>query len=139
MKLGVWVVGGLLLGIIIAPFWLEQYRPNPCPTVVVPKVVIPMHVTAYHPYPPSVAVKKVYGYTATKKWVLPGMCAADWRFLPPGSLVKVPGYGLCTIEDSGNEIKGWELDVFFPFYEDAVAWGHPVLPVEVLRWGRPSL
>jgi len=46
--------------------------------------------------------------------------AADWPF---GTRLRIPGYGVATVEDRGGAIKGQRLDVLFQTHEEALAWG----------------
>ena len=104
-------------------------------------VPITMQVTAYCYYPKA-PLKcdhkpgKHKGVTATGKKVKLGMCAADWAYLPPGSIVLIPGYGLCVIEDRGVDVVGWTVDVFLGSPKEAKEWGRQTLDVTLLQWGR---
>jgi 3D (Asp-Asp-Asp) domain-containing protein len=79
------------------------------------------------------------GITATQSsaWV-PGV-AADFSWLPPGTVVEVPGYGKETIDDTGGKLKRrwWNgtprLDVRFPYHWEARNWGIQYLDVKVWR------
>lgn len=80
-------------------------------------------------------VKAWHGLTATGKKAQVGYCAADWDIIPPGSILYVPGYGRCQIEDRGSEVKGLHLDVFVVGPREAKAWGLKWLTVRLVRWG----
>lgn len=71
------------------------------------------------------------GVTASGKPVRPGMCAADWRVLPRGTAVDVPGYGRAVVEDKGGAIKGRRIDLYFPTHKQALAWGRRCVGVRV--------
>ena len=65
------------------------------------------------------------GITATGKRVRPGMIAADWRRLPPGTRVRLsclPGRTF-VVEDKGGAIKGRRIDVYIPSHRDALKFG----------------
>ena len=63
------------------------------------------------------------GTTASGTRVGPGQIAADWRVLPRGSVWQVDGYGVSTVTDTGGDIKGNRIDVWFFSCTDAWAWG----------------
>ena len=54
------------------------------------------------------------GYTASGTWAGPGTCASDWRVIPRGAYVHVPGIGDCRAWDRGGLINGARLDYWFP-------------------------
>lgn len=64
-----------------------------------------------------------YGKTAIMTVARKGVCAADWTVFPVGSVLDIPDYGLCIVEDKGGAIKGFELDLFFDTYQEAKEWG----------------
>lgn len=41
-----------------------------------------------------------------------GTIAADPRFFPEGTRLFIPGYGIATVEDTGQLIKGNKIDLF---------------------------
>jgi peptidoglycan hydrolase CwlO-like protein len=55
--------------------------------------------------------------------------AVDPRVIPIGSRVYVDGYGYAVAEDTGGDIKGNRIDVFFNSEAEAQNWG--VRPVKV--------
>ncbi len=63
------------------------------------------------------------GATASGAIVAPGQIAADWRVLPRGTRVHVPGYGNAVVTDTGGDIVGNRIDVFYTHCPDAIAWG----------------
>lgn len=79
--------------------------------------------TGYCPGPPCVTGKWADGKTATNVPVRIGICAADWRVFPVGTVFFIPGYGICEVQDSGNAVKGQHLDLYFPTKEEAKQWG----------------
>jgi 3D (Asp-Asp-Asp) domain-containing protein len=82
---------------------------------------------------------KMIGYTADGSYARPGTIAADTSIFPFGTILHVPGYGYGRVEDRGEAIKGYRIDLFFRSHEQAESWGEQVLPVGV--WapsrGRP--
>lgn len=73
------------------------------------------------------------GRTASGVPVHAGSVAADWRVLPPGTRLSIPGYPVIgVVEDTGSAITGTRLDVFFWSCADARAWGVRRLLVTVL-------
>ncbi len=78
---------------------------------------------------------KAVGVTASGTKARPGTIAADTRLLPFGTVLHVPGYGYGRVEDTGGDIQGHRLDVFFKRHSTAEAWGVQRLPVRV--WYAP--
>lgn len=75
------------------------------------------------------------GYTASNVRVKRGICASDWRVFPRGTVLRVPGYGPCRVEDTGNAVRGRHVDLYFHSRREAVQWGRRHLTVEIERWG----
>lgn len=69
------------------------------------------------------------GITATGTKVKKGVCAVDPRFVRMGSILYIPGYGLCRAEDTGGDIKYFRIDAFFPTRDEAFAWGRRTVTV----------
>ena len=63
--------------------------------------------------------------------------AADTSVLPFGTVLSVPGYGRCVVEDRGAAIKGNRLDLFFDGHDKALLWGRRTVLVTVLGKDRP--
>lgn len=100
---------------------------------------IPAIVTAYAPLDPESIEGFDYSgdprYTATGTLVSRGVGAADFRRLPPGTVLDVPGYGLVTIEDTGGAMRANEdiqIDVVFDTRDEALEWGRQDLEVKVV-------
>jgi 3D (Asp-Asp-Asp) domain-containing protein len=100
---------------------------------------IPAIVTAYAPLDPESIEGFDYSgdprYTATGTLVSRGVGAADFRRLPPGTVLDVPGYGLVTIEDTGGAMRANEdiqIDVVFDTRDEAFEWGRQSLEVKVV-------
>ncbi|HID97907.1 MAG TPA: hypothetical protein EYP57_06945, partial [Thermodesulfobacteriaceae bacterium] len=59
-----------------------------------------------------------------------GTIAADTRYYPFGTRMKVPGYGWGVVEDRGSAIKGpGRIDLFFSSHRKALEWGRKRLMV----------
>jgi hypothetical protein len=50
--------------------------------------------------------------------------AADWSVLPRFSEWYVPNYGVARVTDTGGDIKGNRIDVWFWSCDDAWQWGY---------------
>lgn len=61
--------------------------------------------------------------------------AADWDILPKGTVVEVEGYGVYTVEDTGSDIKGYKIDIFFDSHVIAEAFGRKTVAIKVLEQG----
>jgi len=77
--------------------------------------------------------KKV-GVTASGTKAKKGTIAADTRFYPFGTIMDVPGYGMCRVEDRGGAIQGpSRIDLFFRTHQQALQWGRKRVSVHVWR------
>jgi len=77
--------------------------------------------------------KKV-GITASGTKARKGTIAADTRYFPLGTVMKVPGYGYGRVEDRGSAIKGpARIDLFFKTHQQALEWGRQRMRVQVWR------
>ncbi len=76
---------------------------------------------------------KAVGVTASGTQARPGTIAADPTVLPFGTIVYVPGYGWGRVEDTGRDIRGNRIDLFFERHEDAMAWGHRRVRIRVWK------
>ena len=77
---------------------------------------------------------KVVGVTASGTKAKKGTIAADTRFYPFGTVMDVPGYGMCRVEDRGGAIKGpARIDLFFKTHQQALQWGRKRVSVHVWR------
>ena len=68
-----------------------------------------------------------HGTTATGIQTRPGVCATDPRVIPMGTRFTVPGYGACVAADTGGDIKGNWVDVWFNTDAEASRWGSQYL------------
>lgn len=73
------------------------------------------------------------GITAAGTRARHGVIAADWRVLPKGAVLHVPGYGFGRVEDKGGAIRGNRLDLFFSSHAEALRWGRREIRVAVWR------
>lgn len=102
------------------------------PTVPARNYVL-VKITGYSNDPISINVPKWRdGFTATMTKAQVGVCASDWSVFPVGTVIEVPGYGRCRIEDRGGLVTGNHIDLFFNTYKEARAWGVQYAPVEII-------
>jgi 3D (Asp-Asp-Asp) domain-containing protein len=71
------------------------------------------------------------GYTASGLPVGKGVVAVDPTVIPLGTRMFVPGYGPAVAADVGSAIKGLIIDLWFPTYEQAAAWGRRTVTITV--------
>lgn len=63
-----------------------------------------------------------------------GTLAADTRYYPFGTRMKIPGYGWGKVTDRGGAIKGPDrLDLYFESHADALQWGRRRVKVRIER------
>jgi len=65
------------------------------------------------------------------------MIAADWSVLPPGTKVRIEGFGdqVFVVRDKGRLIKGRKIDLYIPHISDKQLgrWGRQKLRIEVIN------
>ena len=89
---------------------------------------------AYVASGPNKGKRKYVGITASGTKARKGTIAADTRYYPYGTVMKVPGYGKGVVEDIGSAIKGPNrIDVYFSTRKKALKWGRQKLTVGVLQ------
>lgn len=94
---------------------------------------IPPFRPVYSSGPLKGTPKKV-GITASGTKAKNGTIAADTRFYSFGTVMKIPGYGMGTVEDRGGKIVGpARIDLFFRTHKQALAWGRRRVRVEIWR------
>jgi 3D (Asp-Asp-Asp) domain-containing protein len=100
---------------------------------------IPAVLTGYAPLDPdSIAGFDYSGdpnITATGTQVRVGVGAADFKKLPAGTVLAVPGYGEVTIEDTGSAMRAYEgvqIDLVFASRAEALRWGRKELDVTIV-------
>lgn len=69
-----------------------------------------------------------------------GDIAADWKFIPAGTVVWIPNFDLtATVRDVGKDIKGRRIDVYVGEGEKALKiakdFGRRRIDIFVLKWG----
>ena len=79
---------------------------------------------AYVASGPHKGKRKIVGLTASGTKAKYGTIAADTRYYPYGTVMKIPGYGKGVVEDIGSAITGPNrLDVYFSTRKKALKWG----------------
>jgi len=87
---------------------------------------------AYVASGPNKGKRKYVGITSSGTKASKGTIAADTRYYPYGTVMKIPGYGKGVVEDTGSAIKGPKrLDVYFSTRKKALKWGRQKLSVGV--------
>ncbi len=61
-----------------------------------------------------------------------GLIAVDPRVIPLGTKVYVEGYGYAVAADTGGDIKGNKVDLFFPTLRQCLDWGRRPVRLHVL-------
>ncbi len=90
-----------------------------------------MRVSAYCPCKKCCG-KWADGYTASGKPAV-GLIVAAPPGMPFGTVLEIPGYGRCRVQDRGGAITGNRLDVLFATHEQAKQWGVQYLMVKVVQ------
>ena len=89
---------------------------------------------AYVASGPNKGARKRVGITSSGTRARKGTIAADIRYYPYGTVIKIPGYGKGVVRDTGGAIKGpHRLDVFFSTRKRALKWGRQWLKVKIKR------
>ncbi len=95
---------------------------------------------ALEPATPYVATAySLRGKTASGRMVSRGLIAADPRFLPLGTRVRLdhPGYsGEYLVADTGGAIRGRRIDIWTPSTGEAMRFGRRTVKLTVLSYGR---
>ncbi len=87
---------------------------------------------AYVARGPNKGKRKIVGLTSSGTKASKGTIAADTRYYPHGTVMKIPGYGKGVVEDTGSAIKGpHRLDVYFSTRKKALKWGRQKLTVKI--------
>ena len=71
------------------------------------------------------------GHTASGLPVGKGIVAVDPTVIPLGTRLYVPGYGPAIAADVGTAIKGAIIDLWFPTYDQAAAWGRKTVTITI--------
>ena len=89
---------------------------------------------AYVASGPNKGKRKIVGLTSSGTKAKYGTIAADTRYYPYGTVMKVPGYGKGVVEDTGGAIKGpRRIDLYFKTRKQALEWGRQKLTVKFKR------
>lgn len=87
---------------------------------------------AYVASGPNKGKRKYVGITSSGTKANKGTIAADTRYYPYGTVMKIPGYGKGVVEDTGSAIQGPNrIDVYFSTRKKALEWGRQKLAVGV--------
>lgn len=73
------------------------------------------------------------GYTASGTRTRYGAIATDPRYIPLGTKMYIPGYGLCVAEDTGGAIKGNIIDLYMLSVAQCYQWGRRNVEVYILE------
>jgi 3D (Asp-Asp-Asp) domain-containing protein len=83
---------------------------------------------------PNKGRRKKVGITSSGTKAKKGTIAADTRYYPYGTVMKIPGYGKGVVEDRGSAIKGpRRIDVYLSSRRKALKWGKQTLTVKVKK------
>ncbi|GMV37301.1 MAG: hypothetical protein AMXMBFR61_18090 [Fimbriimonadales bacterium] len=93
--------------------------------------VLTMNATGYDPGPASCG-KYATGYTATGIKAEYGVVAVDPKVIPLGTRLYVEGYGYAIAADVGAKVDGYDIDLCFPTYRQAKAFGRKKVKVHIL-------
>jgi 3D (Asp-Asp-Asp) domain-containing protein len=74
---------------------------------------------------------KMIGRTASGRMARPGTVAVDPSVFPMGTKFYIPGYGRAIARDTGGEINGRHLDLFFWRHKSGENWGVQTKKVKV--------
>ena len=74
---------------------------------------------------------KIIGQTASARMARPGTVAVDPKLFPRGTKFYIPGYGWGIARDTGGDIKGRHLDLFFWRHQSGNNWGVQFKKVKV--------
>ncbi len=69
------------------------------------------------------------GYTASGLPVGWGIVAVDPAVIPLGTHMMIPGYGEAVAADTGTAIIGARIDLWFPTFAQAAAWGRRTVTI----------
>ncbi len=82
---------------------------------------------------PNKGKVKQVGITSSGKATRNGTIAADLSLYPYGTIMYVPGYGYGVVEDTGKDIKGQHIDLYFNTHREALNWGRATSSVKVWK------
>ena len=83
---------------------------------------------------PNKGKPKKVGITSSGARARKGTIAADTRYYPYGTVMKIPGYGKGVVQDTGAAIQGPNrIDVYFRTRKKALQWGRQRLMIKIKR------
>jgi len=89
---------------------------------------------AYVAKGPNKGKRKKVGITSSGTKAKKGTIAADIKYYPYGTIMKIPGYGKGIVEDIGSAIKGANrLDIYMSSRKKALKWGRKTLKVKIRK------
>jgi peptidoglycan DL-endopeptidase CwlO len=71
----------------------------------------------------------IHGHTATGAPTGWGVVAVDPSVIPLGTGMTIPGYGSGVAADTGSAIQGATIDLWFPTFAQARAWGRRTVSI----------
>lgn len=80
---------------------------------------------------PNRGQPKAVGVTASGARARRGSVAADASRYPFGALMEIEGYGIGRVEDTGRDITGDRLDLYFETHREALQWGRRTRKVRI--------
>jgi 3D (Asp-Asp-Asp) domain-containing protein len=115
---------------------VDEAPTNTAVSIRSPKAEEPQVLVAASPY--VATAYSLRGRTASGRLVSRGLIAADPRFLPLGSRVRLehPGYsGEYLVADTGGAIRGRRIDIWTPSSGEAMRFGRRTVKLTVLSYG----
>lgn len=114
---------------------LPRYNAVTSDTLAV-RGVLNVEATGYEAGPRSTGKRPGdpwYGVTSIGWQAKPGIIAVDPKMIGYGTRLYVPGYGFGVAGDSGKDIVGMKIDLFYNTEQDAARWGRRNLSVYILE------
>ncbi|HBT15891.1 MAG TPA: hypothetical protein DEB05_02925 [Firmicutes bacterium] len=110
----------LLCSIFVNPVFAPIYNAPPQPKPKPEPKPLKLIATAYSR---SEEEGTADGITKSGTIVRPGVVAVDPEVIPLGTEIFIEGLGVFTAEDTGGDIKGNRLDIYFESREEAFEFG----------------
>lgn len=95
-----------------------------------------------HSNGPNKGKRKHIGITASGTSARPGTVAADPSRYPFGTILYVEDYGYGRVEDTGGDIKGDRIDLYFKTHSEAEEWGRQSVATSIWYprgWNRKAV
>ena len=70
-------------------------------------------------------------YTASGRRAVPQYSIAMSKSYAFGTMVEIPGIGMCEVMDRGGAVQGNVIDIYFGSHEEALEWGCRWLDVKI--------